>query len=151
MEKSPSSCSGHASTASRILLRTLWNFLPKLPRLSSLPHLSPDPKIKFDLAALTQALFPPLQKKKKNPPSLTVPALNYLVNSQAGETTNPEIRGGRHRSQGKETDSASAIPTGHQRERASQLQSRISFCCAQSSLWGSRTKRRERKPPFVWV
>lgn len=46
---------------------------------------------------------------------------------------------------------ASAVPTGRQRERAAQLQSRISFCCAQSSLWGSRTKRRERKPPFVWV
>lgn len=78
--------------------------------------------------------------------------MGYHADPQAEATTDAEGRKRLEgRSQGKERSRLSETSPGRPQRRFPSCRVELAFAMQRAALWGSRTKRRERKPPFVWV
>lgn len=126
---------------SRILPRA--NFLPNCQVCPSFPHLSPCPRITFDLAPWAQGLSPSLQKRPRSPPQCLPWA---TVNSPAGETTHAERRGARHGSQGKERAELEPHSKPHRPERLPSCRAELAFAMHRAAS-GAAEQRGERESP----
>lgn len=75
--------------------------------------------------------------------------MGYLANPQPGPTTEPERRGYRAGARA-EREAAAGRQAPEDPRDGVPAAVELAFAMQRAALWGSRTKRRERKPPFVW-